>query len=116
MEKEHDGIVFRGSEMEVGFLRPCRQQYFYNRPCISVRIQGTGLENPRFRHEAPVCPADSPGRKTRMTLETRQRQLHDEDKSCGIQPAYIRVIYRRYNPCALARVHGFNMEKMREKN
>jgi hypothetical protein len=116
MEKEHHGIVSRGSEMEVGFLRPCRQQYFYNRPCISVRIQGPGLENPRFRHEAPVCPADSLGRKTRMTLETRQRQLHDEDKSCGIQPAYIRVIYRRYNPCALARVHGLNVERQRGTN
>ncbi|MFI5295874.1 MAG: hypothetical protein ACHQ0Y_12720 [Thermodesulfovibrionales bacterium] len=26
---------------------------------------------------------------------SRQRQLHDEDKSCGTQPAHIRVIYRR---------------------
>jgi hypothetical protein len=76
-------------------------------PCISARIQGAGLENPRFPHEAP---------ETRMTLETRQRQLHDEDKSCGIQPAYIRVIYRRHIPCALARVHDFIAEREREKN
>jgi len=30
-----------------------------------------------------------------MTLAFRPRQLRDEDKSCGTQPAYIRVIYRR---------------------
>ena len=30
-----------------------------------------------------------------MTLVLRPRQLRDEDKSCGTQPAYIRVIYRR---------------------
>jgi len=30
-----------------------------------------------------------------MTLDPRERQLHDEAKSCGNQPAYIRVIYRR---------------------
>jgi len=30
-----------------------------------------------------------------MTLEARPRQLRDEDKSCGTQPAHIRVIYRR---------------------
>jgi hypothetical protein len=30
-----------------------------------------------------------------MTLASRPRQLRDEDKSCGNQPAYIRVIYRR---------------------
>lgn len=30
-----------------------------------------------------------------MTLASRPRQLHDEDKSCGIQPAHIRVIDRR---------------------
>lgn len=30
-----------------------------------------------------------------MTLARRPRQLRDEDKSCGTQPAYIRVIYRR---------------------
>jgi hypothetical protein len=29
------------------------------------------------------------------THATRERQLHDEDKSCGTQPAYIRVINRR---------------------
>jgi|GEM_PF-6977607 len=45
-----------------------------------------GWENPRTDYEAPAL---------RMTLASRQRQLHDEDKSCGIQPAYIRVIYRR---------------------
>jgi len=30
-----------------------------------------------------------------MTLDTRQRQLHDEDRSGGSQPANIRVIDRR---------------------
>jgi hypothetical protein len=53
--------------------------------CISARI-AAGWENPRQDYEAPSY---------RLTLDFRQRQLHDEDKSCGIQPAYIRVIYRR---------------------
>ena len=53
--------------------------------CISARI-AAGWENPRQNYEAPSY---------RLTLDFRQRQLHDEDKSCGIQPAYIRVIYRR---------------------
>jgi hypothetical protein len=90
-------VIFRGYESEVRFLRPFRQQGFNYMPCIPARVQGTGLENPRFRHEVP---------ETRMTLETRQRQLHDEDKSCGIQPAYIRMIYRRFSSCALNRIHG----------
>ena len=77
MEKEQYGIVCQSSERAVVFLRPVRQWVSYYMPCISARIQGTGLENPRFPHEAP---------KTRMTLETRQRQLHDEDKSCGSNP------------------------------
>lgn len=71
-------------------------------PRISARVQRTGMENPRFRLEAP---------EIRMTLDTRQRQLHDEDKSCGIQPAYIRVIYRRLSSCALTRIYGFNTER-----
>ena len=53
--------------------------------CVSARI-AAGWENPRKDYEAPSY---------RLNLEHRQRQLHDEDKSCGIQPAYIRVIYRR---------------------
>jgi hypothetical protein len=53
--------------------------------CISARI-AAGWENPRKNYEAPSY---------RLTPDFRQRQLHDEDKSCGIQPAYIRVIYRR---------------------
>jgi len=39
-----------------------------------------------------------------IILDFRQRQLCDEDKSCGTQPAYIRVIYRRLSllmPCLL---------------
>jgi len=75
-------------------------------PCISARVRRTGMENPRFRLEAPV---------TGMTLVTRQRQLHDEDKSCGIQPAYIRVIYRRLSSCALTRIHGFDTERNKKK-
>ena len=50
--------------------------------------QGTeaGWENPRSTYEAS---------DHMMTLDSGQRQLPDEDKSCGNQPAYIRVIYRR---------------------
>jgi hypothetical protein len=33
-----------------------------------------------------------------ITLDARERQLRDEDKSCGSQPAHIRVIYRRAMP------------------
>ncbi len=48
-------------------------------------------------HEEPVGRTldDTMRHLTRMTLATRPRQLRDEDKSCGNQPAYIRVIYRR---------------------
>ena len=63
--------------------------------CILVRTTAGG-ENPRPSYEAPV---------SRMTLDVRQRQLHDEDKSCGIQPAYIRVIYRRLSAAVLPQVH-----------
>ena len=96
LQRIAEGIVLRGSETEVGFLRPCRQQTFYM-PCISARVRRIGMENPRFRLEAPL---------TRMTLDTRQRPLHDEDKSCGTQPAYIRVIYRRLSSSALTGTHG----------
>jgi hypothetical protein len=100
MRKERTlGVVFRCYESEVRFLRPFKQQGFNCMPCISVRVERTGMENPRFRLEAP---------ETRMTLDTRQRQLHDEDKSCGIQPAYIRMIYRRLSSCTLTRIHGLN--------
>ena len=92
------GVVLRGFETEIGFLRLCRQRGFYNVPRISARVRRTGMENPRFRLEAS---------ETRMTLDTRQRQLHDEDKSCGIQPAYIRMIYRRLSSCTLTRIRGF---------
>ena len=55
------------------------------------------MENPRAPLEAP---------ETWMTLVKRQRQLHDEDKSCGTQPAYIRVIYRRLGcACPVPSVH-----------
>lgn len=67
------------------FLRPFRQLWTAIKVCISARV-AAGWENPRQNYEAPVY---------RMILDFRQRQLHDEDKSCGIQPAYIRVIYRR---------------------
>ena len=33
--------------------------------------------------------------------DDRERQLHDEAKSCGSQPAYIRVIKRRLKPLLL---------------
>jgi len=63
--------------------------------CILARTTAGG-ENPRTTYEAPV---------SRMTLDFRERQLHDEDKSCGIQPAYIRVIYRRLSAAVLPKVH-----------
>jgi hypothetical protein len=53
--------------------------------CISARA-AVGWENPRTYFEAP---------ENKMALVIRQRKLQDEDKSCGTQPAYIRVIYRR---------------------
>jgi hypothetical protein len=51
----------------------------------------------KTRHEEPVgrTLVDSMRRPSGMTLDLRPRQLRDEDKSCGNQPAYIRVIYRR---------------------
>jgi hypothetical protein len=67
------------------FLRHFRQLWIGIKVCISARV-AAGWENPRQNYEAPDY---------RMILDFRQRQLHDEDKSCGIQPAYIRVIYRR---------------------
>jgi hypothetical protein len=106
MTKERTlGVVFRGYESEVRFLRLFRQQVFNYMPCIPARVQGTGMENPRFPLEAP---------ETRMTLDTRQRQLHDEDKSCGIQPAYIRMIYRRFSSCTLTRIHGLNKKEYKK--
>jgi hypothetical protein len=99
-------IVLRGSETEVGFLRPSRQQIINYMLRISARVQRKGMENPRFRLEAPAI---------RMTLDTRQRQLHDEDKSCGTQPAYIRVIYRRLRSCALTRISSFNKKEKTKK-
>jgi hypothetical protein len=96
------GVVLRGFETETGFLRLSRQQDFYDMPCISARVRRTGMENPRFRLEAP---------EIRMILDTRQRQLHDEDKSCGIQPAYIRMIYRRISSCSLTRIHELNKKR-----
>jgi len=97
------GVVFRGFETERGFLSPSRQRRFYDVPCISARVRRTGMENPRFRLEAP---------EIRMTLDTRQRQLHDADKACGIQPAYIRMIYRRLSSCTLTRIHGLKKRKI----
>jgi hypothetical protein len=99
IKEETIGVVLRGCGSEAGFLRPFREHGVHCLPCIPARAQRTGMENPRFRLEAP---------EIRMTLDTRQRQLHDEDKSCGIQPAYIRMIYRRLSSCALTRIHGFN--------
>jgi|RifCSP19_3_1023858.scaffolds.fasta_scaffold114225_1 hypothetical protein len=106
MTKERTlGVVFRGYEIEVRFLRPLRQQGFNDMPCIPTRVRRTGMENPRFPLEAP---------ETRMTLDTRQRQLHDEDKSCGIQPAYIRMIYRRLSSCTLTGIHGLNKKEYKK--
>ena len=75
------------------FLRPFRQQlidemvHFGQGQAAGWRILDSGYEAPEYR----------------MTLDIRQRQLHDEDKSCGIQPAYIRVIYRRLSAAVLTR-------------
>jgi len=99
------GVVLWGSENGVVFLRLSRQQLL--KMCRGFwpgykeqvwRILDAGFE-------APVRG---------MTLVTRQRQLHDEDKSCGTQPAYIRVICRRICPCALTGIHGVDNDK--EKN
>ena len=45
------------------------------------------MENPRCSYEASG---------NGMILDTRERQLHDEPLSCGTQPAYIRLINRRF--------------------
>lgn len=100
------GVVFRGIGTEVG-SSASPDNSFINISCIPARARRTGMENPRFRLEAPVIG---------MTLDTRQRQLHDEDKSCGNQPAYIRMIYRRLSSCALTRIHDLNqrMQKIQK--
>jgi hypothetical protein len=49
-----------------------------------------------------------------MILDFRERQLHDEPLSCGTQPAYIRLINRRFAACfAVSALHkqGFNLIK-----
>jgi len=49
-----------------------------------------------------------------MILDTRERQLHDEPLSCGTQPAYIRLINRRFAACfAISALfkHGFDLIK-----
>jgi len=76
------------------FLRPCIETET-NGMCILVRTAAR-WENPRASYEAPAC---------RMTLDLRERQLHDEDKSCGNQPAHIRVIYRRLSAAVLIQMH-----------
>ena len=92
------GVVYSGFGTEVGSYAPADNS-FINMPCIPARVRRTGMENPRFRLEAP---------ETGMTFDTRQRQLHDEDKSCGTQPAYIRMIYRRIRSRTLTRICGFD--------
>jgi hypothetical protein len=42
-----------------------------------------------------------------LTPDFRQRQLHDEDMTCGSQPANIRVINRRFNDPASINVLEF---------
>ena len=51
------------------------------------RKRDHGQENPRNNYV---------NRFDTETHEFRSRQLRDEAKSCGTQPAYIRVIHRRY--------------------
>ncbi|MBI9105032.1 MAG: hypothetical protein JEY99_21635 [Spirochaetales bacterium] len=65
---------------------------------IGMGVERAGQENPQGHYEAP---------NLWMTLDNRERQLHDEDKSGGNQPAYIRVIDRRFMPsysCSSARI------------
>jgi hypothetical protein len=93
--QERKRQVLRGSERMIAFLRPVMQLQ-EKVGCILARTS-TGWENPRLGYEAPAYG---------MTLDFRQRQLHDEDKSCGIQPAYIRVIDRRLSADVLIRVHS----------
>ena len=84
-QNETSGVVFRGSERDGAFPSPLQTTLSIGKMWTSART-AVGWENPRLHYEAPVY---------RTTLDARQRQLHDEDKSCGIQPAHIRVIYRR---------------------
>jgi len=44
-----------------------------------------------------------------LTLETRERQLHDDSLSCGNQPANMRLINRRIES-ALLLVHFYIKE------
>ncbi|MHB8415702.1 MAG: hypothetical protein ACYDB1_10025 [Acidiferrobacteraceae bacterium] len=53
---------------------------------LFIRARAARWEHPRAHQEAPFKP---------VTLDGSARQLHDEAKSGGIQPAYIRVIDRR---------------------
>lgn len=101
--KKTIGVACRGFGTEVDSYAPAGNSFIYM-PRIPARVRRTGMENPRFRLEAP---------ETGMTLDTRQRQLHDEDKSCGTQPAYIRMIYRRISSRTLTRIRGF--DKMNRK-
>jgi hypothetical protein len=57
-------------------LKYCRQQQ-----------DGQRQQNPRIGYEVPG---------NGMTLDFRARQLRDEPLSCGIEPAYIRLINRRF--------------------
>ena len=51
-----------------------------------VRVRWSGKENPRGRYEAP---------DQGMIHDARERQLRDEVRSGGTQPAYISMIHRR---------------------
>ncbi|HAM49686.1 MAG TPA: hypothetical protein DCP92_02945, partial [Nitrospiraceae bacterium] len=73
---------------------PLQTTLFSVKKIWTLARAAVGWENPRTHFEAPDI---------RMTLELRQRQLHDEDKSCGSQPAYIRMITVVYYCCSAQR-------------
>ena len=95
------GLSFRAAKV-AGVSSPLQTTGNNQLMCASIRAGANGLENPRAPLEAP---------ETWMTLVKRQRQLHDEDKSCGTQPAYIRVIYRRLGcACPVPSVHHCSVQ------
>ena len=67
----------------------------------SGRIEDLGSRKARtLRQERPTwrIPVTSYAASTVVTCEQREGQLHDEKRSGGNQPAYMSMIYRRFQP------------------
>ena len=88
-------VLSSEASKEVECFSASTDNVIYWNMCTLVRT-AVGWENPRLHYEASVC---------RMTLDPRQRQLHDEDKSCGTQPAYIRIDLPSFITAVLSEVH-----------